>query len=92
MAESSTIYYGPYLKPPVGLLPYTQFTGGLPPTVKAIIEKHPGFAAMFIQPSKLRGTVAALKKPGSPQAQIFAHFKTLLVPTVKPKQPLQLKK
>ena len=78
MAES-VIYYGPYLKPPVGLFPYTQFSNGLPATVEAIIAKHPGFASLFIPPSLLQETVRALKKPGSPQAQVFNHFRKLLV-------------
>lgn len=73
------IYYGPYLKPPVSLLPYYQFTGGLPASVEGIIAKHPGFRSLFIAPEDLSETVRALKNPGSPQAQIFNHFKKLLV-------------
>jgi hypothetical protein len=77
--SESLIYFGPYLKPPVGLLPYAQFNNGLPPTVEAIIARHPGFRSLFIDPSALRETVRALKKSGSAQSQLFHHFKKLLV-------------
>lgn len=80
MAATSLIYFGPYLQPPVGLLPFTQFSGGVfPPTVQAVIKNHPGFASLFVSPDKLQATVKALKNSGSPEAQVYNHFKTLLV-------------
>jgi hypothetical protein len=76
---ASLIYFGPYLKPPVGLFQYMQFNNGLPESAKAIIKTHPGFAALFIEPEKLRDTMQALKRANSPQAQVFNHFRNLLV-------------
>ena len=76
---ASLIYFGPYLKPPVGLLPFTQFNNGFPPTVEALIKSHPGFASLFVEPAKLQETVQALKRSGSPQAQVYSHFRNLLV-------------
>ena len=76
---ANVIYFGPYLKPPIGLLPYTQFDNGLPETVEGIIRKPPGFASLFIPPEQLQDTVRALKHSGSPQAQVFNHFRNLLV-------------
>jgi hypothetical protein len=80
---ASLIYFGPYLKPPVGLLPFTQFNNGFPPTVQAVIKKHPGFASLFVEPAKLQETVRLLKNPGSPQAQVYNHFRNLLVKVKK---------
>jgi hypothetical protein len=76
---ASVIYFGPYLKPPVGLLPYTQFNNGYPETVETIIKLHPGFASLFVEPEKLQATVRALKNAASPQTQVYNHFKRLLV-------------
>jgi hypothetical protein len=76
---ASLIYYGPYLKPPIGLFPNTQFNNGLPEPVEALIRKHPGFASLFVEPGKLQETVQALKNSASPQAQVYSHFENLLV-------------
>ena len=80
---ASLIYFGPYLKPPVGLLPFTQFNNGFPPTVEAVIKLYPGFASLFVSPDKLQATVQALKRSGSPEAQVYNHFKNLLVKVKK---------
>lgn len=80
---ASVIYYGPYLKPPVGLLPFTQFNNGFPATVEAVLKNHPGFASLFVPPAKLQATVQALKRSDSPEAQIYNHFRNLLVKAKK---------
>jgi hypothetical protein len=85
MASASKIYFGPYLKPPIGLLPFTQFSNGFPAPVRGLIAKHPGFAALFIDPSELSATVHSLKNAASPQRQVYNHFQKLLVTTTKKK-------
>jgi hypothetical protein len=86
MPAESKIYVGPYLKPPIGLLPFTQFNNGLPSTITGIISKHPGFASLFIPPRELSETVRSLRKAGSSQRQIYNHFQTLLVTKTKKKK------
>jgi hypothetical protein len=78
--SNSLIYYGPYLKPPIGLNHLFQFTDGvLPPQVQALIDQYPAFGSLFIDPSELSSTVRALRNSGTPQAQLFNYFKKILV-------------
>lgn len=65
MDSEKRIYIGPALSGH-RLVQYTVYIGGLPAEAKAIMEKKPWFAKLFVPISQMKGKEAEISRKGTP--------------------------